>query len=63
MTWLLLVLVLVAAGALYTMGRRRQRHESGVTSFQRHIGALSPEARSESFDRVRQQLRDQERDD
>ena len=42
---LLLVIGLIA----YT---RRPRQDAGLTSFRRHIDALSPEARREVIDRV-----------
>ena len=32
---------------------RRPRQDAGLTSFRRHIDALSPEARREVMDRVR----------
>ena len=43
---LLLVIGLIA----YT---RRPRQDAGLTSFRRHIDALSPESRREVVDRVR----------
>jgi hypothetical protein len=43
---LLLVIGLIA----YT---RRPRQDAGLTSFRRHIDALSPESRREVMDRVR----------
>ncbi|MEO7371043.1 MAG: hypothetical protein ABI949_03115 [Ilumatobacteraceae bacterium] len=45
-------LVLLAAIGLiaYT---RRPRQDAGLTSFRRHIDALSPESRREVMDRVR----------
>jgi hypothetical protein len=33
--------------------QRRPRQDAGLTSFRRHIDALSPEARREVMDRVR----------
>jgi len=42
--------VVVIAGALVMTSRRRPR--DGVESFQRHIDALSPEARRRVVDRV-----------
>lgn len=57
LTAILIVLLAAAIVALATSvlrsGRRRRRGESGVTSFRRHIDALSPEARREVMDRVR----------
>jgi cbb3-type cytochrome oxidase subunit 3 len=57
---LLAALIVVVAGALVAAvvmalrGRRRHRRaESGVANFQRHIDALSPEARRAVMDRVR----------
>jgi len=58
MTWVFIIGVFAAAGAFYLYGKRKHRRESGLTNFQRHIDALSPERRRESFDRVRPQPRD-----
>jgi MprA protease rhombosortase-interaction domain-containing protein len=45
------VVLLLAIGLIgYT---RRPRQDSGLTSFRRHIDALSPESRREVMDRVR----------
>ena len=44
------VLLLVIGIIAYT---RRPRQDSGLTSFRRHIDALSPESRREVMDRVR----------
>lgn len=45
------VVLLVVIGLIaYT---RRPRQDSGLTSFRRHIDALSPESRREVMDRVR----------
>ncbi len=45
------VVLLVIIGLIaYT---RRPRQDAGLTSFRRHIDALSPEARREVMDRVR----------
>jgi hypothetical protein len=45
------VVLLVAIGIVaYT---RRPRQDAGLTSFRRHIDALSPESRREVMDRVR----------
>ena len=52
MIWVLLALVVVVASILVLV-LRRPRQEPGVTSFRRHIDALSPEARREVMDRVR----------
>jgi hypothetical protein len=43
--------ILIAIGLLVYM--RRPRQDAGLTSFRRHIDALSPEARREVMDRVR----------
>ena len=43
--------LLVIIGVLAYM--RRPRQDSGLTSFRRHIDALSPESRREVMDRVR----------
>jgi hypothetical protein len=52
-----LVIVIVAAVLVLIIGAlaysRRPRHDAGVTSFRRHIDALSPESRREMKDRVR----------
>lgn len=62
MIWLFIAVVVVAVLALVVMTRGRgRRHESGVTSFRRHIDALSPEARREVMDRVRSQQRGKDR--
>lgn len=58
MTWVFIIGVFAIAGAVYWYGRRHHRYEPGVTSFQRHIDALSPERRRESLDRARPQPRD-----
>jgi MprA protease rhombosortase-interaction domain-containing protein len=51
------VIVVVAAVLLLAIGliayTRRPRQDSGLTSFRRHIDALSPESRREVMDRVR----------
>lgn len=45
------VVLLLAIGLIaYT---RRPRQDAGLTSFRRHIDALSPESRREVMDRVR----------
>ena len=45
------VVMLVAIGLVAFS--RRPRQDAGLTSFRRHIDALSPEARREVVDRVR----------
>lgn len=45
------VVMLVAIGLIAFS--RRPRQDAGLTSFRRHIDALSPEARREVVDRVR----------
>jgi hypothetical protein len=45
-----LVLLIVIGLIAYT---RRPRQDAGLTSFRRHIEALSPESRREVMDRVR----------
>lgn len=52
------VVLLLAAGAAggvvwRATGKRHRRHEDGVAEFQRHLGALSPEARRSVVQRVR----------
>ncbi|MDP9464572.1 MAG: hypothetical protein M3P52_08110 [Actinomycetota bacterium] len=57
------VVLLLAIGLIaYT---RRPRQDAGLTSFRRHIDALSPESRREVMDRVRpsQQTDDDSTDD
>jgi hypothetical protein len=50
------IVVVVAVVVLIVLVRfRRRRTEPGVASFQRHIDALSPEARREVADRVKRQ--------
>ncbi len=59
MTPLVIVLAVLVAGvlgALLYVGVQRTRHprrEDGVASFQRHLDALSPEARRQVIDRVK----------
>ncbi len=56
MIWLALcVLVVVVGSILVIFLWGRPRGEPGVARFQRHIDALSPEARREVQDRVRDQ--------
>ena len=58
MTALLVVLAVVAVVALGVVGyiaaqrRRPPRREDGVASFQRHLDALSPEARRPTVQRL-----------
>lgn len=52
MIWVVLAVVAVVAVVLLVLARRPHQ-EPGVTSFRRHIDALSPEARREVMDRVR----------
>ena len=55
------VVLLLAIGFIaYT---RRPRQDAGLTSFRRHIDALSPESRREVMDRVRPTHRNDERAD
>jgi hypothetical protein len=52
------VALLLAIGLIaYT---RRPRQDAGLTSFRRHIDALSPESRREVMDRVRPAQRNEE---
>ena len=56
MFWLALCVIVVVVGALVVIFMfGRPRGEPGVQRFQRHIDALSPEARQETQDRVRDQ--------
>ena len=54
------VIAIAAAALLLVIGLiayvRRPRQDSGLTSFRRHIDALSPESRREVMDRVRPSL-------
>jgi len=53
MIWIIVGAAIVAAGiVLFVLSRRRT--PDGVTSFQRQIDALSPEARRSVVDRVQQ---------
>jgi hypothetical protein len=47
--------VAIVVGAYVAVQRRRppRRGEDGVASFQRHLDALSPEARRQVIDRVK----------
>jgi hypothetical protein len=45
------IVLLLVIGIIAYM--RRPRQDSGLTSFRRHIDALSPESRREVMDRVR----------
>lgn len=47
-----LVVVLMGAAGFLVM-RSRPRQDAGMSSFRRHIDALSPEARREVHERVR----------
>jgi hypothetical protein len=47
-----LVVVLIGAAGFLVM-RSRPRQDDGMSSFRRHIDALSPEARREVHDRER----------
>jgi uncharacterized membrane protein len=54
--WVVLVIVLVAAIAavgVVVSRRRPPRRDDGVASFQRHLDALSPQARRQVIDRVK----------
>jgi hypothetical protein len=53
--WVLIGVAAAAMGAAWFVLARRPRQEPGVASFRRHIDALSPEARREVMDRVREQ--------
>ncbi|MEP7201485.1 MAG: hypothetical protein ABI894_02690 [Ilumatobacteraceae bacterium] len=55
-----LVLLLVIGLIAYT---RRPRQDAGLTSFRRHIDALSPESRREVMDRVRPSQHDDDASD
>lgn len=46
------IAVVAAAVVAWVLSRRRPPHEPGVASFQRHISALSSDARRESLSRA-----------
>lgn len=51
---IVVVLALAAGGAVWRLtGNRPRRREDGVAQFQRHLGALSPEARRSVVQRDR----------
>lgn len=53
MTWVIAVVAaVIVAGAALVLIARSRRTPDGVTSFQRHIDALSPEARRSVVDRI-----------
>lgn len=57
---LIITLVVVLIGAAgYLVVRSRPRQDSGMSSFRRHIDALSPEARREVQDRNKRQREDE----
>lgn len=57
---LIIGLVVVLMGAAgYLVVRSRPRQDQGMSSFRRHIDALSPEARREVHDRVRKHKEDE----
>jgi hypothetical protein len=62
-----LVISVAAAALLVVIGliaySRRPRQDAGLTSFRRHIDALSPESRREIMDRVRPSTRVDDRPD
>lgn len=55
LTSVVVILVAMAAGGAVwrVTGRRHRRTEDGVARFQRHLGALSPEARRSVVQRSR----------
>ncbi|MFT3852661.1 MAG: hypothetical protein QM733_07995 [Ilumatobacteraceae bacterium] len=50
-----IVVALVVVGFVAWFVLRRPRQEPGIVGFRRHIDALSPEARRELQDRMREQ--------
>lgn len=52
-TVLIVVAIVLLVAVLAVRISRRRRPVDGVASFRRHIDALSPEARREVIDRVR----------
>jgi hypothetical protein len=61
MIFVIIGVVVFVAGLGLFLVRNQRHHETGVTSFQRRIDALSPEARREVFDRIRPQPADRDR--
>ncbi len=56
------IVVAVLGLAVFIAVSRTSRHETGMTSFRKHIDALSPEARREVYDRVRNNEPDRDDD-
>jgi hypothetical protein len=53
-SFVVLVVALATGGVVWRLtGKRPRRREDGVTQFQRHLGALSPEARRSVVQRDR----------
>ena len=50
---LIVTVVVLLAAIAYVVMRMRPRRDDGLTSFRRHIDALSPEARREVQERAR----------
>ena len=62
MIWVLVFIAAAAIVGVWFAISRGPRQEPGMESFRRHIDALSPEARREVADRVRERQAD-DRDD
>jgi len=60
MIFVVVGVIVFLGGLLLFMVRNQRHHEPGVTSFQRRIDALSPEARRQSIDRIRPQSGDRD---
>jgi len=54
-TWVVVAVIAVVVVAVVAIAWSRRRRIDGVESFQRHIDALSPEARRRVVDRVQRQ--------
>lgn len=53
-TLVVVLLAAVSGGVVWRLsGQRHRRREDGVAQFQRHLGALSPEARRSVVQRAR----------
>lgn len=63
MGWVIVVALVVATAVAVVIVRARRGQQSGMTSFRRHIDALSPEARREVADRVRRMQHERRSDE
>jgi hypothetical protein len=55
---IVIMIIAIVAVAVTLVVRSRPSKDDGMTSFRRHIDALSPEARREVHDRVRRHEED-----